>query len=101
MVHETHFKMMYSAERNALVFIIMFNDCTSIYKCMESLSEFVSHLTQYVHIWAFRDKGLILMTSGISIYGHKGESYILVTPVSDITHILVTRQLVLWPFCTV
>ena len=29
--------------------------------------------------------GLIMMTSGISIYGHKGKSYILVTDVSDIT----------------
>ena len=31
---------------------------------------------QYLHIRAFPDMGLILMTSGISIYGHEGESYI-------------------------
>ena len=50
----------------------------------------------YVHKWAFPDMGLILMTSGISIYGHKGESYILVTAVSDITltHILLCETTV-------
>ena len=49
------------------------------------MSNIIDHmkLTQYVHIWAFLDMGLILMTSGISIDGHKGESYILVTAVSD------------------
>ena len=30
-------------------------------------------------IWAFPDMGLILLTSGISINGHKRESYILVS----------------------
>ena len=30
-------------------------------------------LTQYVHIGAFQDMGLILMTSGISINGHKAQ----------------------------
>ena len=40
-------------------------------------------MTTIFHIWAFLDMGLILMTSGISIDGHKGESYILVTAVSD------------------
>ena len=30
---------------------------------------------QYVQIWAFPDMGLLLVTSGITIYGHKGESY--------------------------
>ena len=30
-------------------------------------------------------------TSGISIYGHKGESYILVTPVSETPSIVLIR----------
>ena len=38
------------------------------------MSDIIDHmrLAQYVHIWAFQDMGLILMTPGISIYGLKG-----------------------------
>ena len=38
---------------------------------MTDIIDIDHRLTQYVHIWAFQDMGLILMTSWISIYGHK------------------------------
>ena len=46
--------------------------------------------TIYVHIWAFQDMGLILMTSGNSIYGHKGESYMLVSESKSLTDKICT-----------
>ena len=34
------------------------------------MSDVIDHMRLAQHIWVFQDMGLILMTSGISIYGH-------------------------------
>ena len=43
--------------------------------CLIRLYGFMTTICPYMYIPGM---GLIMMTSGISIYGHKGESYILV-----------------------